>query len=114
MILPAPVSMRCRTAGQGRRGAIPATKLRRTLPKCGESSGAEVNEAARRRRLIGLVLENGGPDQQSFISRQVRGIPAESGHDQRPLIEQPHLNDVARAAGIEVKIRADEIAAVVD
>src|ERR1700693_3373302 len=48
--------------------------------------------------LVRFVLERRGRGQQPLAAAQIRDIEAESGDDQRPLIEDPHHDDIAGAA----------------
>src|ERR1700712_2279641 len=49
--------------------------------------------------LVRFVLERGGSGQQPLAAAQIRNVEAEPGDEQRPLIEQPHHDDIAGAAG---------------
>src|SRR5436305_4746744 len=103
-----------------------ATRIRRPqrrcdLPACRLRNAAREAKSAipfswRRswaRSVIWLVLERSGCGQQPLVAGQVRDVVAKTGDEQRPLIEHPHHNDVARAAGFELHV-VDEVAAVVD
>src|SRR3981189_3383102 len=63
--------------------------------------------------LVRFVLERGGRGQQPLAAAQIRDIEAEPGDDQRPLIEDPHHDDVAGPAG-QIVVRRHEIPAGID
>src|ERR1700682_1988422 len=49
--------------------------------------------------LEGFVLERGGRGQEPLAAAQIGDVVAERGDEHRPLIEQPHDDDIAGAAG---------------
>ena len=72
-----------------------------------------VRHRCHRPALIRLVTKRRRGDQQPLAARQVRDVVAKSGDEQRPLIEDPHDDDVAGASRAVLHI-VDEIAAAVD
>src|ERR1700709_2621200 len=63
--------------------------------------------------LVRFVLERGGRGQQPLAAAQIPDVEAESGDDQRPLIEDAHHDGVAWTAG-RIVVRRHEIPAGID
>src|SRR5882724_1642795 len=63
--------------------------------------------------LVRFVLERGGRGQQPLAAAQIRDVEAEPGDEQRPLIEDPHHDNVAGTAG-QIVVRRHEILAGID
>src|ERR1700675_953029 len=62
--------------------------------------------------LEGLVLECGGRAQAPLAAAQICDVVAEPGDEYRPLIEQPHHDDIAGTAGAVVVGRHEVLAGV--
>src|SRR5215475_8275463 len=63
--------------------------------------------------LVRFVLERGRRSQQPPVGTDIREIEAEPGDEHRPLVEQPHDDDIARPAR-EIIVRGHEVLAGVD
>src|SRR6201746_571821 len=63
--------------------------------------------------LVRFVLERGRRGQQPLAAAQIRDIETEPGDEHRPLIEDPHHDDVAGTTG-QIVVRRHEIPAGID